>query len=128
MTPRRYKIGLIKCLAERIWRIVGEEKERLVELEKLKVILARNDYPPDIINTTISLFLEKKARQVEQSKPEKEHKRFLKLPYVNRKCEDFAFRLKQLVDEHYPQVEFNVAYQAPMTIGKMFTFKKRSKT
>ena len=54
-------------------------------------------------------------------------KRFLKLPYVNRKCEDYAFRLKQLVESHYTQVNFNVAFQAPMTIGKMFPFKDNIK-
>jgi hypothetical protein len=52
---------------------------------------------------------------------------FLKLPYVIRKCEDFAFRLKALVNEIFPKVEFNVAFQAPMTIGKMFPFKDKIK-
>ena len=54
-------------------------------------------------------------------------KRFLKLPYVNRMCEDYAFRLKQLVESQYTQVDFNVAFQAPMTIGKMFPFKDNIK-
>ena len=54
-------------------------------------------------------------------------KRFIKLPYVNRKCEDYAFRLKQLVNKNYPQIDFNVAFQAPMTIGKLFPFKDNVK-
>ena len=127
LTARRYKIGLIRNSVNRIWRIVKDEKERQAEIERLKVILARNDYPPDVVDTTISLFIEQKARQANPSKPEKETTRFLKLPYVGRKCEDFAFRLKQLVNEHFPQVEFNVAFQAPMTIGKMFPFKDKIK-
>ena len=97
------------------------------ELEKLKTILSRNGYPSDIVNTTLALFCEQKARQREQPAPEKEHKRFLKLPYVGRKCEDFAFKLKQMVNEFFPTVEFNVAYQAPMTLGKMFPFKDKIK-
>lgn len=44
-----------------------------------------------------------------------------------RKCEDYAFRLKQLVESHYTQVDFNVAFQAPMTIGKMFPLKDNIK-
>jgi hypothetical protein len=125
LTARRYKIGLISCLAERAWRIVSDQQERLIELERLRTILARNDYPPDVVETTIARFLERKARQANPAEPEKEIKRFLKLPYVSRKCEDFAFRLKQLVSSFFPQVEFNVAFQAPMTIGKMFPFKDR---
>ena len=106
LTARRYKIGMIRCLTERIWRIVSDSTERLEEIEKLKVILARNEYPPDVIEKSISRFLEKKAREENPpvSEPEKEFKRFLKLPYVNRKCEDFAYRLKRTVNESFPHV------------------------
>lgn len=127
LTARRYKIGLIRCLAERIWRIVSDQEERLVEIEKLKTILLRNEYPLEVIDNSISRFLERKAQQAVQQEPEKEIKRFLKLPYVGRKCEDFAFRLKKTVNEYFPQVEFNVAFQAPMTIGKLFPFKDNIK-
>ncbi len=44
---------------------------------------------------------------------------------MSRKCEDKAFWLKKLVETHYEQVEFNVAFQAPMTIGSMFPFKDK---
>jgi hypothetical protein len=39
-------------------------------------------------------------------------KRFIVLPFVNRKAEDFAVRLKALVEENYTQVDFNVAFKA----------------
>ncbi len=45
LTANRYKIGLIRCLANRIWKICSDNKDRLDELEKLKIILYRNDYP-----------------------------------------------------------------------------------
>ncbi len=48
---------------------------------------------------------------------------FLKLPYVTGECEEYATRLKTLVKTNYPQTDFNVAFQAPMTIGKLFPFK-----
>jgi hypothetical protein len=45
---------------------------------------------------------------------------------MKRECEDYAFRLvKKLVETHYEQVEFNVAFQSPMTIGSMFPFKDK---
>jgi len=46
---------------------------------------------------------------------------------VNKKAEDFAVRLKTLVEENYTQVDFNVAFKAPNTIGNMFPFKDRIK-
>jgi len=100
----------------------------LVEIEKLKVILQRNDYPLEVIDRTLGKFIENKAKPplpIEQDV--RPNKRFLKLPYVNRKCEDFAHRLKLLVDKNFPTVEFNVAFQAPMTIGKLFPFKDNIK-
>jgi hypothetical protein len=126
LTARRYKIGLIRNAVNRIWRIVKDESERKLEIDRLKVILGRNDYPPDIVDTTISLFLEQRSRQ-QNPTTEKETRRFLKLPYVSRKCEDFAFRLKALVNEHFPKVEFNVAFQAAKTNGKMFPFMDKIK-
>ena len=77
------------------------EEERLMELDKLKSILARNEYPPEIVDKTITKFLAIKAQLENLSKQqeEKEIKWFLKLPYVNRKCEDFAFRLGKTVHE-----------------------------
>ncbi len=50
------------------------------------------------------------------------------MPYTNRNCDDFAIRLKQVVSSNFPQVEFNVAFQPPTTIGSFFSFKDRIKS
>jgi hypothetical protein len=39
-----------------------------------------------------------------------------------------TYRLKELVESNYTQVDFNVAFQTPMTIGKLFPFKDNIKT
>ncbi len=62
--------------------------------------------------------------QEEDKRPDK---RFFKLPHVGKKCEDFAFRLKKIVEDTFIEVEFNVAFQSPYTIGKMFPFKDNIK-
>jgi hypothetical protein len=129
LTARRYKIGLIRCLCERIWRITSDNDDRMIEMEKLKIILSRNEYPPDIVEKTINKFIEKKSNLANNNtKTEKEIKRFLKLPYISKKCEDFAYRMKKLVNENFPQVDFNVAFQAPATIGMMFPFKDKTES
>jgi hypothetical protein len=61
LTSRRYKVGLFKCLAERIWRIFSVEKNRKSELNKLKAILRRNDYPDSVVDRVLCKFLEQKA-------------------------------------------------------------------
>ena len=50
---------------------------------------------------------------------------FIVLPYAQSKCEDFAIRFKHLVNNNFPQLDFNVAYQTPKTIGSYFPFKDK---
>jgi hypothetical protein len=88
----------------------------LFELERLRNVL---DYPPTVVETTITRLLERKTRQANPAEPDKEIKRFLKLLYVSKRCENFAFRLKQAF---FPQIEFNVTFQVTMTKCKMFSF------
>ena len=108
---------------------MSDKDERLVELNRLKTILAKNDYPPEVVEHSIKKFIENKTRIAvpEHLEDPVKKKRFLTLHYWNRNCEDFASRLKNLVESNYPQVEFNVAFQAPMTIGKLFPFKDNIK-
>ena len=119
---------MIYSLLNRIWRICTDETRREEEIAKLKVILTKNQYPFKFIEQTINKFIEKQnkqniAKDVVVKKPEE---RYLKLPYVSRKCEDFAFRFKNLVETNFQQVQFNVAFQTPLPIGKLFPQSKLS--
>ena len=38
-----------------------------------------------------------------------------------------AFRLKNLVETNFQQVQFNVGFQTPLYIGKLFPFKDNVK-
>lgn len=124
LTARKYKIGLINCLLNRIWRICTNQNNRDEEVVKLRVILAKNEYPVEVINTTIDKYIARTTSPT-TTKIQKEIKRFIVLPFVNRKAEDFAVRLKSLVETNYTQVDFNVAFKAPNTIGNSFPFKDR---
>jgi hypothetical protein len=100
----------------------------VAEIQRLRTILARNEYLATDLEYTLKRLMGKKSRVVgsnEKSKDSRSTKRFLKLPYVSRKCEDNGFWLKKLVETHYEQVEFNVTFQAPIEIGSMFPFKDK---
>ncbi len=58
---------------------------------------------------------------------EEKLKKFITLPYVGRKCDEFATILKNLVAGSFSKVDFNVAFQALITIEKMFPFKDNIK-
>ena len=63
LTDRKYKIGLIYCLLDRIWKICSDPKDRELEVSKLKGILAKNDYPTSIIEKETEKF------QINRAKP-----------------------------------------------------------
>ncbi len=81
-----------------------------LQVKRLKIILLKNEYPENIINQTIDKYISR-ITLPNQPKPQKETKRFIVLPFVNKKAEDFAVRLKSLVEESYSQVDFNVAFK-----------------
>jgi predicted GIY-YIG superfamily endonuclease len=128
LTARKYKLGLIKCLMNRIWQICSDETSREQEIVELKKNLEQNDYPQEIVLKEIERFRIKQNRQNQEKSlgPDK-LKKFIVLPYVHRDCEKFAIKLEHLVNGNLPQVEFNVAYQTPKTIGSYFPFKDNIK-
>jgi hypothetical protein len=99
----------------------------MAELEKLKIILLRNEYPSEIVERSLASFIESKTKKEIPVITISKKPIFFKLPYVSKKCEDYAFRLKNLVENNYWQTEFTVAFSAPMTTGKKFPFKDRIK-
>ena len=124
LTSKKYKIGLIKCLLDRIWKICSKREDIDVEIEELRKILDQNEYPKVIVEQEIDKYLKKKLSQLtSEPKTRLPESRFIVLPFVHRKEDEFAVRLKQLVKSNFPQVEFNVAFKAPSTIGDMFPFK-----
>jgi hypothetical protein len=86
----------------------------------------KNEYPENIINQTIDKYISR-ITLPNQPKPQKETKRFIVLPFVNKKAEDFTVSFKSLVEESYSQVDFNVAFKSPKTIGSLFPFKDQIK-
>ncbi len=50
-----------------------------------------------------------------QLKVAKAYKSFLVLPFVNKKAEDFAIRLKAIVEYNYTKGDFNLPFKSPIT-------------
>ena len=136
LTARKYKIGLIKCLLDRISKTCTKPEDKTKEIDTLKTILAKNDYPSEVIEGEIAKYLKPitaesqpaiQTKTNEQQGVKPRDKRYIVLPFVHRKADEFAVRLKNLVSSHFPQVDFNVAFKAPCTIGELFPFKDQIK-
>jgi hypothetical protein len=134
LTSKRYKISLIYCLLDRIWKICSEVEARETEIKNLRQILAQNDYPEHVVEREINKFIEKRSQQQsttnenrgQQEQPsDASQTRFIVLPFVSQKAEGFAKRLKGLVNKYYPNINFNVAFKTPDEIGKHFPYKDK---
>jgi hypothetical protein len=126
LTARRYKIGLIHNLAYRIYMICSEVKDRDTELNKFRHLLIQNRYPPHVVDehlVRVKLKFEKQNKTIEEEKTKKI--KFITLPYINNKCESFARELKWKVESNFKDIELNVAFQSPKTIGQLFPFKDK---
>ena len=63
---KKYKIGLIYCLLNRAWKICTDEEEREREINKIRAILAKNEYPEQVVEDEIKKFIGNRQRENEQ--------------------------------------------------------------
>jgi hypothetical protein len=103
------------------------EEHRNEEVKRLRIILLKNEYPENIINQTIDKYISR-ITLPNQPKPQKETKRFIVLSFVSKKAEDFAVRLKLLVEESYSQVDFNVAFKSPKDHRQLVYIQRSNKS
>jgi hypothetical protein len=103
----------------------------------LKLTLAKNEYPDQIINKEMDKFIKNRTireqqthaseQPIAQQQTIEKQKRYIVLPYSNHKVDAYAERLTKLVNETFNQVELKVAFKAPNEIGKLFPFKDNIK-
>ena len=70
LTSRKYKISLIYCLCDRIWKICQNQDEREAEFNKLKQTLLRNEYPAHIIDKEIAKYISNRSINTSQTQTE----------------------------------------------------------
>ena len=61
-TPMSYKIGLIRCLTHRVFKISSSYIIFHNELEKIKIFLQKNMYPKSVIVNQVKTFLDKQFK------------------------------------------------------------------
>lgn len=92
LTTRKYKIGLIYCLLNRAWKICSDTEERDREFNKIRSILAKNEYPENVVNQEIDKFIRNRQREqqkeqdpIEQEATTPNPTRYNVLPYVSQR-------------------------------------------
>ena len=126
LTARKYKIGLIHCLLDRIWKICTNYDLVSIEIQKIKEILIKNDYPIHIVDLEILAFINKKYAS-DKKKLKDDNIKFvcLVLPYINDKVVDFGKNLSRLVEDYFVNTKLRVIFESPSEIGKFFPYKDK---
>ena len=96
--PSIYKISLIKTLVNRIFRINSSWRTFDIDLVTLKGILAKNMFPPRLVNKAINQYLEKKQQvnNISTESNDDTNISFFKLPYIGIYSDFVSKKVKQL--------------------------------
>ena len=120
-------------MLDRIWKICLEQDARDLsnEVTKLKIILAKNEYPTHIIEKEINKFITNRNKQPlnnvvqQQINTTEKPVKYIVLPHVNNKVIDFGKRLKNFVEKNFDEIELKVVFVAPLEIRNLFKFKDK---
>lgn len=115
------KLGLIKTLVIRIYRICSKEEQREIELNELKKTLQNNGYPPHIIRRGIS---EAKVIIRKQAKGEMNRKEdnitFFTITYYGQESLIFAAWIKKICEKLLPSRKIQFAFKKHLSLKHIF--------
>ena len=121
--PSIYKISLVKTLINRVFCINNSWKTFDSDLTKLKDILAKNMFPPRIVNKIINEYLIKKFTKVTTAeKEENKNISYFKLPYLGAHSEFVSKKIRQLGKHFCNNLDIKISFSM-VKVGDMFSLK-----
>ena len=125
LTSIKYKKGLIRCLLDRSNKICSSIEQKIIEMEEIRNILLKNNYPSHIINKEYEKYEKYKQLNVDKITNPEEKIKYISLPYINDKSEIIARKIQESVEDHFQNVKLRVAFKSPATLGSHFPFKDK---
>ena len=123
--PETYKIGLIKSLLFRCFSLCSDFIKFHHEIDKLKSILYKNSYPPDLIDKCIKEFLDKilTPKPVVSTVPKKDL--MIVLPYLGKLSLQIRTRIHRIMKNKLPYCNVRFVFQTKCKISNFFIFKDK---
>jgi len=119
---RRYKLGLIKTLVIRIYRICSSKEIIEKELDVLRVTLNDNGYPPHIVRRGIAEG-EALIRTMSNNKKDMDKDKktiFFTMKYYGQESVIFASRVKKSIKKLLPNLTVQFAFKKHISIKSIF--------
>ena len=119
---RRYKIGLIKTLVIRIYRICSSKEIINKELSLLRKALTNNGYPPHIIRRGIAEAQTLIRMRSDNKKNENRNSKviFFTIKYYGQESIVFASRIKKFYRQLLPNLRIQFAFKKHMSLKSIF--------
>ena len=117
--------GLLHTLLHRGFSIWCDFKTFHFEIDHLKTILMKNDYPQNFIDLCIKSFLNKlyTPKVIVQNVPKKNF--FVKLPFLGSTSFQIQNKLQKLFNEKLTSCNLKIVFTPPVRVTSFFTFKDK---
>ena len=100
-TSRFNKIGLMKCLIDRTYKINNTWPGFHDDVSKIKDVLKRNSYPPFILDKIIKAYINKIHYSNNKVSSEINKLRYFKLPYIGKYSEQVQKKITRLCKQYF---------------------------
>ena len=121
-TPLSYKIGLVKTLIHRDFKICSNWCLFHDEVNNIKKYSEKNSYPMNFIDRKIKLYLEKQFN-IEPPKVSNTIKfNYYKLPYIGHFSKTTKQKLKKICDQYCKDLSVKIVF-TPFKVGDLFSVK-----
>lgn len=124
-TPFKYKVGLIRTLLDRAFKINSTYTSLHTNFSKIKGILQKNSFPTYLVDKHIKECLDDKLMLISTEKPNSELPRFYKLPYIGEYSNHVSRRIKKLVSKFCVKDTRIQIIFTPFKIASCFSLKDR---
>ena len=105
-----YKIGLIKCLIDRAYKINNTWPGFHDDVSKIKDVLKRNSYPPFILDKIIKTYIDKIHYNNNKVSSELNKLQYFKLPYISKYSEQVQKKITKLCKQYYKENNVKIVF------------------
>ena len=117
-----YKIGLIKCLTDRTYKIDNTWPGFHDDVSKIKDVLKRNSYPPFILDKIIKAYINKIHYNNNKVSSEINKLRYFKLPYIGKYSEQVQKKITKLCKQYCNENNVKIVFTS-FKISNYFSVK-----
>ena len=125
-TSMKYKVGLIRCLIDRVFKINSTWLGFDEDLKQLFYILKRNCYPEHLLQSVTKNYLNKKIDNSDEPETSVTDRRiiYFKLPYLGQQSIVLKSKINRLCERFCKNVDVRIAFQS-LKIGSSFSKKDK---